>query len=87
MPLYVAQCNIPNLTQEQLLTWQQAAIATCAQFRQWGRPVRFVRGLLVPSESLCLCLFESPDGAHVRDVSEAAQIPFTRIVEALELSR
>jgi len=31
-------------------------------------------------------LFEAPDADRVREVNEAAQLPFTRIVEALDLT-
>jgi hypothetical protein len=33
-----------------------------------------------------MCLFEAPNAQRVREVNEEAQIPFTRIVEALDLT-
>jgi len=33
-----------------------------------------------------MCLFEAADPQLVKDVNEAAQIPFTRISEALDLT-
>ncbi len=75
MPLYVAECYIPGLTREQCQACQNAAIAMCQQFTQWGRPVRYVRSLVVPSESRCLCLYEAPDAALVCEVNDAMQIP------------
>ena len=63
---------------------QRAVTATCAQFTAWRRPVRFVSSLLVPSEADAIFLFEGTEAAHVRDVCEAAQLPFTRIVEVIE---
>ncbi len=34
----------------------------------------------------CMCLFESDDKDLVQQVNEEANLPFTRIVEALDLT-
>jgi hypothetical protein len=64
---------------------QQAAIATSQQFSVAGKPVRYLRSVFVPGESHCMCLFEAPAAELVKEVNEAAQLPYTRIVEALDL--
>jgi len=51
-----------------------------------GKPVRYIRTTFVPGEAHCMCLFEAENADHVREVNETAQIPFTRIVEALDLT-
>ncbi len=33
-----------------------------------------------------MCLFEAPDSETVRAVNETAQIPFTRVTEAMDLT-
>jgi len=45
-----------------------------------------IRSTFVPQEEHCMCLFESLDDATTREVNEKAQIPFTRIVEAVDLT-
>jgi hypothetical protein len=40
----------------------------------------------VPGEARCMCLFEADSSDLVRDVNDDAKIPYTRIVEALDLS-
>ena len=40
----------------------------------------------MPGEARVMCLFEAPNAQRVKDVNEAAQIPFNRIVEALDLT-
>jgi len=70
----------------QLADAQRAAIATSEQFTAQGRPVRYLRSMYVPSESHCMCLFEAASADAVKDVNEAAGIPFTRIIEAADLS-
>ncbi len=44
----------------------------------------FVRPLCL--EAHCMCLFESSNPEFVKEVNEVAHIPFTRIVEALDLT-
>jgi hypothetical protein len=47
--------------------------------------VRYLHGLFVPGEARCLCLFEADDEAIVTALNDAAHLPFTRVVEALDL--
>jgi hypothetical protein len=48
--------------------------------------VRYIRTTFVPGEADCMRLFEAANSEIVKEVNEAAQIPFTRIVEALDLT-
>ena len=86
MAIYVAERTLPGITHEQLAAMQHAAIEMCARFTAQGRSVRYLRSIFVLSEARCMSLFEAEDGALVRDVNEAAQLPFTRIIEAVELT-
>lgn len=85
MAIYLAERTLPGVTREQLAAMQHAAIEMSARFTAQGRSVRYLRSVFVPSESRCISLFEAENGALVRDVNEAAQLPFTRIVEAVEV--
>jgi len=38
----------------------------------------------VPGDGLVIWLFEATDAIDIRDIYEAAELPFTRIVEAVE---
>ena len=40
----------------------------------------------VPGEAHCMCLFEAQNSTIVKEVNEAAKLPFTRIVEAMDLT-
>lgn len=48
--------------------------------------MRYIRSTFVPGDAHCMCLFEADDPQVVKDVNEAAQIPFSRITEALDLT-
>lgn len=86
MAVYMVERELPGITMEQLGAAQKAAIETGKQFTAEGKNVRYIRTTFVPNESSCMCLFEADSPDLVRDVNEAAQIPFTRIVEALDLT-
>ena len=86
MNIYIADRNLPGVTLEQLSAAQKAAIETSQRFTVEGKPVRYVRSAGVPSESHVMCMFEAEDAQAVRDVNEAAGIPFTRILEAMDLT-
>ena len=86
MAIYMVDRDLPGVTMDQLAAAQKAAIDTGKQFTDEGKNVRYIRTTFVPGEAHCMCLFEADNADLVREVNEAAQIPFTRIVEALDLT-
>jgi hypothetical protein len=86
MSIYLVDRNLPGITMEQLAAAQQSAIETSRRFSEDGKPVRYIRSVYVPGESHVMCLFESGNEALVRDVNQAAGIPFTRVLEAYDLT-
>jgi hypothetical protein len=71
---------------EQLAAAQKAAIETSEKFTAEGKDVRYIRTTFVPGEAHCMCLFEASNAELVKEVNEAARIPFTRVIEALDLT-
>jgi hypothetical protein len=86
MNIYIADRDLPGVTLDQLAAAQKAAIETSQRFTAEGKPIRYIRSAWVPSESHVMCMFEAEDPQVVRDVNEAAGIPFTRILEAMDLT-
>ena len=86
MAVYMVERDLPGVTTEQLVAAQKAAIEKGQEFTASGKEVRYIRSVFVPGESRCMCLFEAANPELVREVNEAAQIPFTRIKEALDLT-
>jgi len=86
MPVYMVERNLPGIQMDQLAAAQKAAIETSNKFTAEGKAVRYIRTTFVPGESHCMCLFEAGNPELVREVNETAQIPFTRVVEALDLT-
>jgi hypothetical protein len=86
MSVYMVDRELPGIEMEQLAAAQKAAIETSKKFTDEGKPVRYIRTTFVPGEAHCMCLFEADNAETVREVNETAKIPFTRIVEALDLT-
>jgi muconolactone delta-isomerase len=86
MRVYLVDRDLPGITGEGLAMFQQAEISASEQFTAAGQTVRYLRSMFIPGETRCMCLFEAEDEVAVAAVNELAQLPFTRIVEALDLS-
>ena len=86
MPVYIVERDLPGIEMEQLAAAQKAAIETSNQFTAEGKPVRYIRTTFVPGEAHCMCLFEAGNPEDVKEVKQKANIPFTRVVEALDLT-
>jgi len=86
MPVYMVDRNLPGITKEQLAGAQKAAIETSRTFTAQGKDVRYIRSLFLPEEARCMCLFEAPNSQLVREVNDAAKLPYTRVIKAEDLT-
>jgi len=86
MPVYMVERDLPGIKMEQLAAAQKRAIEVGKELTAEGREVRYIRSTFVPGENKCMCLFEAPNPDNVREANERADIPFTRIVEAKDLT-
>lgn|SRR6266851_1971324 len=85
MPTYLVDRNVPGLTRDQFRAAQRALGNAARRAAESGRPVRYVRAVFVLSEGRAMCLFEAPDACIVRAVNLEAGVPFTQVVEAVDL--
>ena len=86
MTIYMVERHLPGITLEQLAAAQKAALEKGEEFTANGKEVRYLRSIFVPGDGKCMCLFEASSAAAVKEVNEAAEIPFTEIKEALDLT-
>ncbi|MCH2536708.1 MAG: DUF4242 domain-containing protein [Dehalococcoidia bacterium] len=84
MAVYMVERDLPGITLEQLGGAQKAAIETSQEFTSKGKQVRYIRSTYVPGDSKVMCLFEASGQQLVEEVNQAANIPFTRVVEAMD---
>jgi uncharacterized protein DUF4242 len=86
MPVYMVERDLPGVNVEQLAAAQKRAIEVGRELTEQGKQVRYLRSTFVPGENKCMCLFEASNPENVREANERAQIPFTRIVPAMDLT-
>lgn len=84
MPLYMVERVLPGATMASLEAVQHAVEETCRACAADAQPVHYRRSIFLPGESRCLCVFEAANAARVQEVNEAAQLPYERIVLAVE---
>ena len=85
MSIYMADRLLPGVTMEELGAAQRAVIQTTVKLTNTGMPVRYLGTTFIPAESRCMCFFEAEEPDTVRVANELAKVPFTKIVEAVEL--
>jgi muconolactone delta-isomerase len=86
MPVFMVERDLPGIQMEQLAAAQKAAIKAGKELTAEGKYVRYIRSTYVPGNNKCMCLFEAPNAENVREANERAQVPFTRIVAAFDLT-
>jgi Nickel responsive protein SCO4226-like len=86
MAVYMVERDLKGITMDQLASAQKAAIETAGRMTAQGKPVRYIRSTFVPGDSRCMCLFEAPTADRVKELNDSAKIPYSKVVEALDLT-
>ena len=86
MAVFMVERDLKGITMEGLAAAQKKAIEFSDSFHEEGRAVRYIRTTFVPGEDRSMCLFEAETASDVENVNKAAQIPYVRVVEALDLT-
>lgn len=85
METFMVERSLKGISMDHLGAAQKAAISTAAEMTRRGTPISYVRTTFVPETGCCMCLFEADSEASVKALNEKANIPFDRIVPALDL--
>jgi len=64
---------------------QAAAIGAARDSTARGQAVNYVRSMFAPDDGRCFCLFEAERAEDVRQVNDAAGLPYERVTAALQL--
>jgi hypothetical protein len=86
MPVYMVERELKGIAMSDLAAAQHLAIKTSKDYTAKGTPMRYIRSTFAPGDGRCMCLFEANSAADVKRLNEEAQIPFTRVIEALDLT-
>lgn len=85
MATFLVLRQLPGLTRDQYAAAQQAAGDAARQASSGGRAVRHLGGFLMPSKGQAICIFCADSLEDVTAVNERAGVPYTEILEAIEL--
>lgn len=85
MPLYVVERVLPGASIDAVQAIRRAAEAACRAFVAEGKPVHYLRSTFTPGDSRCRCLFEAANADLVEELNQEAQIPYSRIVIAVDV--
>lgn len=85
MSVWMVERELPGISMEALAAAQGAAITQAGKSTAGGTPVRYLRSLFSPQDGRCCCLFEAANAQAVQQVNDDAGLPYSRIVEALDL--
>ncbi len=86
MAVFMVERDLRGISMEALAAAQGAAIAQAGSSTAQGTPVRYLRSVFTPTDGRCCCLFDAATEGAVRQVNDAAGLPYTRIVEAMDLA-
>jgi hypothetical protein len=86
MPFFVVKRDLPGVTPEALQSAGLRAKSCCSEMTSEGKPVRWVRSFFLPETAQTHCYFEAPSRAAVEEANQRARIPFTQIVEVVEMT-
>lgn len=86
MTVYMVERDLKGISMEDLARAQKAAIATAETMRGQGTDIRYIRSTFAPGDGRCMCLFEGESDAAVKALNDSAGLPYSRVVEALDLT-
>ena len=86
MTVYMVERQLKGIPMSDLAGAQQLAIRTSKAYTAQGTPMRYIRSTFAPEDGRCMCLFEANSAEDVKRLNDEAKIPYTRVVEALDLT-
>ena len=86
MAVYMVERDLKGIAMSDLAGAQQAAIATAKRMSDAGTAIRYIRSTFAPQDGRCMCLFEAGSAQDVQRLNDTAKLPYSRVVEALDLT-
>jgi hypothetical protein len=83
LPTYLVERYWPGVTRERLLEALQRGYRVMEQMAGEGTRIRGISCTLIPGEEVVFSVYDGPSAAAVRELNDRADIPVSRIVEAI----
>ena len=87
MPTYLVERYWPGVTSELLLEALNRGRRVMEQMSGEGTPVRDISCTLIPGEEVVFSVYQAPSTAVILQLNERADIPVSRIVEAIVVTQ
>jgi hypothetical protein len=82
VPVYQVERVIPGAGLAAVDAIRRRALEACMTLE--AGEVHYHRSTFTPGDSRCRCLFQAPSADHVRRLNDAAKLPYSRIVVAVD---
>ena len=86
MSVSMVEPNLKGISMEDLGGAQKATIEKAGEMTAAGTDVKYIRSTFAPEDGRCMCLFEASTADDVKRLNDEASLPYTRVVEALNLT-
>jgi hypothetical protein len=86
MPLFAVERDLSQVPPERFRSDLRDLVKACERLQGLGKKVRYISSAVFPAESRGLCLFGAEEPQWIRDVNEAARLPYLRIFAVLDLT-
>ena len=86
MPLFAVERDLSQVPPERFRTELKGLVSACARLKGAGKSVRYISSAVFPTEARGLCLFGAEQPQWIREVNEAAGLPYARIFAVLDLT-
>jgi hypothetical protein len=86
MTVYMVERDLKGIAMNDLAAAQKLAINTANAYAAKGTPMRYIRSTFAPEDGRCMCLFEAARIEDVTRLNDEAKLPYSRVVEALDLT-
>jgi hypothetical protein len=87
VPTYLVERYWPGVTSELLLEARERGRLVSEEMSKEGTRIREMSCTLIPGEEVVFSVYEAPTQVAVRQFNERADIPVSRIVEAVAVTR
>jgi hypothetical protein len=84
MATFLVFRDLPGVTRDQYSAAQRA-VADAVARAAGSHPIRYGGGFFLPGQARAICVFEAGSTIDVAAVNERAGVPFTDVMEAIDL--
>lgn len=86
MSVYMVERDLKGISMENLGGAQKAAISMAQKMSAAGTDITYIRSTFAPEDGRCMCLFDAASDTDVKQLNDAAGLPYSRVVAALDLT-